>query len=69
MKRYEFRIAERDGQSRVLASHIAANDVAALIEARRYCEHHPVEIWEGTRWVARLQRGVAEEAPETRSRL
>jgi hypothetical protein len=37
----------------------AADDLAALKEAKKYCQEHAVELWQGARYVARVGRDYA----------
>jgi hypothetical protein len=38
---------------------VARDDLAALEEAEKSCERHDIEVWEGTRRVARVKLGNA----------
>jgi hypothetical protein len=46
---------------------IARDDLDALQEAERLCETHAIEVWQGTRCVARVGKG--EIPPDTSERI
>jgi len=58
MKRYQIKLLSKDGQV-VWQHEFEGDDIAALFEARRHCEEHSVEVWEGSRWVARFEEAPA----------
>jgi hypothetical protein len=47
-----------DVENRVVGVHTLAcrDDIAARAKAKPLCAHHDIEIWEGSRRVARLRR-------------
>ena len=45
---------------------IAPDDRAALQEAEKACEKHAVEVWQGARRVARVEKGSAPLAASSR---
>lgn len=59
-----YRVCVLDAQGHIVQSRSAdcADDLAALAEAERDCPGHPVEVWQGTRLVARVK---ADNAPLT----
>ena len=57
MIHFELRFHDNSNALIFMRAYIGADDLAALAEAERLSETHVVEVWEGTRKVARVKKG------------
>lgn len=55
----EYRLYRMDDiTQRIVSSELVArDDLDALTAAEKICDESPVEIWQGTRYVARVKQG------------
>ena len=56
MKQYKFYFLDDRGHVWRAQDHLLRDDLDALALAKNICTDHGVEIWEGTREVARVKR-------------
>jgi hypothetical protein len=56
MQHYEIRFLDRLEVLVVVRAYVAGNDLEALDEAERLCKTHIIEVWQGDRRVARVNK-------------
>ena len=66
MKRSELRFLDRLDVVILMRAYCCADDLAALKEAEKQSITHTVEIWDGSRKVARVKKGNITLAPDDR---
>lgn len=66
MRQFELRFLDRLDVVILARAYTSHDDLGALEEAERLCTTHTIEIWEGTRRVARVKKGNAAFNPEDR---
>jgi hypothetical protein len=64
MKQFELRFLNPLNECVSMRVFSAGDDLNALAEAERLSETHIVEVWEGSRKVARVKKGNAALTPE-----
>jgi len=57
MKQFELRFLDKLDVVILMRAYTAGDDLAALSEAEKLSLTHTIEVWEGTRKVARVQKG------------
>jgi hypothetical protein len=57
MKHFELRFLDKLDVVILMRAYIGGDDLAALSEAEKLSLTHTIEIWEGARKVARVQKG------------
>jgi len=57
MKHFEFRFLDKLDVVILMRDYTAGDDLAALSEAEKLSLTHTIEVWEGARKVARVQKG------------
>ena len=56
MKQFHYRFLDRLDFVVLTRAQIAADDLAALVQAERLCATHTIEVWDGARKVARVNK-------------
>lgn len=69
MKQFEIRFLDRLEVPVIIRAYIAQDDLSALKEAERLCKTHTIEVWDGSRRVARVKKGNAALISEDRQSL
>jgi hypothetical protein len=69
MKQFELRFLDTSDLPVMIRAYVGQDDLDALDEAERLCLYHDIEVWEGTRKVARVKKGNAPLVPEDRQSL
>lgn len=59
MKRYRINCLDSHGHITLAQEVACRDDLDALAEAERLCEHNDVEVWDQSRLVARVKAGNA----------
>jgi len=63
MKQYELRFLDKLEFPVVVRAYAADDDLKALLEAKRQSATHMIEVWEGSRRVARVKKGDLPATP------
>ena len=66
MKQFQLRFLDRLDFVVLVRTTDAPDDLTALIEAERQSATHTIEVWEGTRKVARVKKGNLPPTAEDR---
>lgn len=69
MKQFEIRFLDRLEVPVIIRAFSAHDDLTALREAQRLCKTHTIEVWDGSRRVARVKKGSAARVTEDRQSL
>jgi hypothetical protein len=69
MRQFELRFLDRLEVPVVVRAYAAQDDLDALKEAERLCETHTIEVWQGDRRVARVNKHNVALATEDRRSL
>ena len=69
MKQFELRFLDKLEVPIVIRAFSANDDLTALKEAERFCKTHSIEVWDGSRRVARVKKGNAALVTEDRQSL
>ena len=56
MRQFELRFIDQSGTVVFMRSYTANDEVGAVSEASKLCSEHSIEVWEGTKMVARVQK-------------
>jgi hypothetical protein len=57
MKHFELRFYDKLDVVILMRTYLGSDDLAALAEAERLSATHSIEVWEGSRKVARVKKG------------
>ena len=66
MKQFELRFLDKLEVPIIICAFSAHDDLTALREAERLSKTHTIEVWDGSRRVARVKKGNAALVPEDR---